>query len=182
MQDTHLWVGLTPLQRSSQCILQPQPTGQYGLGSGSHARNSCKTFSAVHSTGHPNCFYTNHLDSQSVCNEQFTVATLSGQIRFFYGIQKHNRSRCFARNLISKNYKKKGNFARVCRTPTAAAFNYNESLLASSAPSFNFLESLFHLTMWGKIKCKPMRILDTGSSENFIHPDMIKRLRLAVKF
>ena len=27
MQDTHWW-GLTPLQRCSQCILQPQPTGQ----------------------------------------------------------------------------------------------------------------------------------------------------------
>ena len=28
-QDT-CWVGVTPLQRCSQCILQPQPTGQFG--------------------------------------------------------------------------------------------------------------------------------------------------------
>ena len=27
IQDTH-WGGLTPLQRSSQCILQPLPTGR----------------------------------------------------------------------------------------------------------------------------------------------------------
>ena len=28
IQDTHWGRGLTPLERSSQCILQPQPTGQ----------------------------------------------------------------------------------------------------------------------------------------------------------
>ena len=28
-QDTRWGGGLTPLQRSSQCILQPQPTGQW---------------------------------------------------------------------------------------------------------------------------------------------------------
>ena len=29
IQDTHWWWGLTPLQRCSRCILQPQPTGRW---------------------------------------------------------------------------------------------------------------------------------------------------------
>ena len=73
----------------------------------------------------------------------------------------------------------KGHFARVCRSHTAAATNYGKSPLASS--TLNFSVSLSRSSMCGEIKGEPVKILvDTGSSENFIHPDNVKRLGLAV--
>ena len=82
-----------------------------------------------------------------VCDEQPTVAAISGQKCFFCGNQRHDRPRCLARNSICKNCKKKGHFARVCRFHTAAATNYGKSLLASS--TLNFSVSLFHSSMCG---------------------------------
>ena len=115
----------------------------------------------------------------SVCNEQPTVAAISGQKCFFCGNQRHDRPRCPARNSICKNCKKKGHFARVCRSHTAAATNCGKSLLVSS--TLNFSVSLSHSSIWGEIKEEPIKILiDTGSSENFIHPNKVKRLGLAV--
>ena len=118
-------------------------------------------------------------DCISVCDEQPTVAAISGQKCFFCGNQRHDRPRCPARNSICKNCKKKGHFARVCRSHTAAATNYGKSLLASS--TLNFSVSLSRSSMCGEMKGEPVKILvDTGSSENFIHPDRVKRLGLAV--
>ena len=71
-------------------------------------------------------------DCISVCDEQPTVAAISGQKCFFCRNQRHDRPRCPARNSICKNCKKKGHFVRVCRSHTAAATNYGKSLLASS--------------------------------------------------
>ena len=113
-----------------------------------------------------------------MCDEQPTVAAISGRKCFFCGNQRHNRLRCPARNSICKNCKKKGHFACVCRSHTAAT-NYSKSLLASS--TLNFSVSLSRSSMCGEIKGEPVKILvDTGSSENFIHPNKVKRLRLAV--
>ena len=118
-------------------------------------------------------------DCISVCDEQPTVAAISGPKCFFCGNQRHDRLRCPARNSICKNCKKKGHFARVCRSHTAAATNYGKSLLALS--TLNFSVSLSRSSMCGEIKGEPVKILvDTGSSENFIHPDKVKRLGLTV--
>ena len=111
-------------------------------------------------------------DCTSVCDEQPTVAAISGPKCFFCGNQRHDRPRCPARNSICKNCKKKGHFAHVCRSHTAAATNYGKSLLASS--TLNFSVSLSRSSMCGEIKGEPVKILvDTGSSENFIHPDKV---------
>lgn len=56
--------------------------------------------------------------------EEHTVAAISGQKCFFCGNQRHDRIRCPARNSICKNCLKKEHFARVCRSPTAAAINH----------------------------------------------------------
>ena len=82
----------------------------------------------------------------SVRDEQLTVASISGPKCFFCGNQRHNRPRCPARNSICKNCKKKGHFARVCRSHTAAATNYGKSLLASSTLNFSVTLSFIH--MW----------------------------------
>lgn len=117
---------------------------------------------------------------QPAHDELPTVAALSGQKCFFCGNQRHDRSRCPARNSTCRHCKKRGHFAHVCRSPTAAAINYGESFLASFT-SPNFSGTLSRSSMCGEIKGEPVRILiDTGSSENFIHPDKIKKLGLAV--
>ena len=118
-------------------------------------------------------------DCISVCDEQPTVPAISGQKCFFCGNQRHDRPRCPARNSVCKNCKKKGHFVHVCRSHTAADTNYGKSLLASS--TLNFSVSLSRSSMCGEIKGEPVKILvDIGSSENFIHPDKVKRLELAV--
>ena len=118
-------------------------------------------------------------DCISVCDEQPTVAAISGHKYFFCGDQRHDRHRCLARNSICKNCTKKGHFARVCRSHTAAATNYGKSSLASS--TLNFSVSLSRSSVWGEIKRELVKVLvDTGNSENFIHPDKVKRLGLAV--
>ena len=118
-------------------------------------------------------------DCISVCDEQPTVAVISRQKCFFCGNKRHDRPRCPARNSICKNCKKKGHFACVCRSHTVAATNYGKSLLASS--TLNFSVSLTRSSMCGEIKGEPLKILvDLGSSENFILPDKVKRLGLAV--
>ena len=115
-------------------------------------------------------------DCISMCDT--TIAAISGQKYFFCGNKRHDRHRCQARNSICKNCKKKGHFTRVCRSHTAAATNYGKPMLASSTLNFSF--SLSRFSMCGEIK-EPVKILvDTGSSENFINPDKVKRLGLAV--
>ena len=61
----------------------------------------------------------------------------------------------------------------------AAVTNYGKSLLASS--TLNFSVSLPRSSMCGEIKGESVKILvDTGSSENFIHLDKVNRLGLTV--
>ena len=108
-------------------------------------------------------------DCISVCDEQPTVVAISWQKCLFCGNQRHNRPRCSARNSICKNCKKKGHFARVCRSHTAAASNYGNFLLASS--TLNFSVSLSRSSMCGEIIGEPVKILvDTGSTERFYLP------------
>ena len=118
----------------------------------------------------------NRYNCISVCDEQPTVAAISGPKCFFCGNQSHDRPRRPARNSICENCKKKGHFARVCRSHTAAATNHGKSLLASS--TLNFSVSLSRSSLCGEIKGEPVKILvDTGSSENFIHPDKVVEKR-----
>ena len=89
------------------------------------------------------------------------------------------QAQMLSQKLNFQNCKKKGHFACVCRSHTVGATNYGKSLLDSS--TLNLSVSLSRSSICGEIKGEPVKILvDTGSSENFIHPNKVKRLGLAV--
>ena len=117
----------------------------------------------------------------SAMEEPSTAAAVPGQKCWFCGNKRHDRSRCPARDVSCRNCKKKGHFSKMCNSPAAAAMNYGESLLISSATPSKCPKSISRASLCGTIKGTVLKILiDTGSSESFIHPDKAKYLRLCI--
>jgi transposase InsO family protein/uncharacterized protein YqgQ len=96
---------------------------------------------------------------------------------FFCGNAKHPRLRCPAREASCMKCHKRGHYARVCRgnataTPSASAAVVEEATLASIQPSNRPLSrSSAPVTVNGK---NFEALFDSGSSESFIHPDVVK--------
>ena len=126
-----------------------------------------------------------------------TIAALPQRECYFCARGRHNRSRCPARNSTCSSCKKKGHYARACRsTATVAALEYGKPMLVSSATfeslprsslsstiivSSAAFESLSRSSLNGTVLGQQVRVLiDTGSSVNFIHPDAAQRLHLKV--
>ena len=61
-------------------------------------------------------------DCMSVCDEQPTVAAISGQKCFFCGNQRHDRPRCPVRKSICKNCKKKRAFHLCLQIPYGGCY------------------------------------------------------------
>ena len=100
---------------------------------------------------------------------------------FFCGNINHPRSKCPARGAVCSNCQKKGHFTKVCRgrkisknkvsaaawSPTLATVGAPESLSKSSGT----------ITIEGlEVKA----LFDSGSTESFIHPRLVKKVALTV--
>ena len=103
---------------------------------------------------------------------------------FFCGNNKHLRSHCPAKDALCMNCKKKGHFARVCRSKSnsgtentshknAHSASVSESTLASivgAAPS-----SLIKTTCTSRVNETPATVLiDTGSSDSFVKENLVR--------
>ncbi|KRX92949.1 hypothetical protein T4E_7540 [Trichinella pseudospiralis] len=101
---------------------------------------------------------------------------------FFCGRSKHPRFQCPAREAICNKCGKKGHYAKVCRSSvssstTASLSTITGATLASVGSTFplSLAKAVVKILLCGKeINC----LIDTGSSESFIHPEVVKRLGL----
>ncbi|KRZ44323.1 Retrovirus-related Pol polyprotein from transposon 17.6 [Trichinella pseudospiralis] len=101
---------------------------------------------------------------------------------FFCGRSKHPRFQCPAREAICNKCGKKGHYAKVCRfsvssSTTASLSTITGATLASVGSTFplSLAKAVVKILLCGKeINC----LIDTGSSESFIHPEVVKRLGL----
>uniref|UniRef100_A0A5S6QM86 RNA-directed DNA polymerase n=1 Tax=Trichuris muris TaxID=70415 RepID=A0A5S6QM86_TRIMR len=138
------------------------------------------------------CEFTNEDDKDDTC----IFATVRKNSRcFFCGQPKHPRSQCPAREANCGNCGKRGHFAKVCRSAPAARQkpqSFSNFIIASSGSvvqpkrsvprrSFDFPTSLSTAVLRISLNGREVNCLfDTGSSESFIHPRVVRALSLNV--
>ena len=116
-----------------------------------------------------------------------SVSTLAavaseGPSCFFCGNSKHPRSKCPAREAICLKCQKKGHFAKVCRgkpvqpKDKVSAAAWSPTLATVPSPT-SLSKSLASVDINGlKVKA----LIDTGSTESFIHPSLVEKAALIV--
>ena len=108
---------------------------------------------------------------------------------FFCGYQRHSRSTCPARDQTCHKCSRKGHFARVCRSaktakntasvvtsPASADQHLCTAYIASQATTA-LSKSIVSITVNG-VPAKAL--IDTGSTDSFIHHDLVTKLRLRI--
>ncbi|XP_045130528.1 uncharacterized protein LOC123515737 [Portunus trituberculatus] len=102
---------------------------------------------------------------------------------YFCGLRRHPRTKCPAWEAMCHKCQKKGHFAKVCRSKgvNAAITPTNNATLATvtSAATPSVLRSAVV-----QISINDMEIdglIDSGSSQSFVHPDIVKRHSLRVQ-
>ncbi|PIK34785.1 hypothetical protein BSL78_28388 [Apostichopus japonicus] len=103
---------------------------------------------------------------------------------YFCGYKRHPRSECPARDEDCNNCGKKGHFWKMCRSSqnansqrasTASAL-FDRPTIASAGTSLT--RSMIEIKVNGKIaNC----LVDSGSTDSFIHPDLVEKLGLSAK-
>ena len=114
-----------------------------------------------------------------------TIAAVTGAKCYFCGYSKHPRHKCPARDATCKRCQKKGHFAKVCRSnpagdqrelgsATATVYPTLAVVLSSTTPS-TLLKSSTEVTINGVVT---RALVDSCSSESFIHPRLAETLNL----
>jgi RNase H-like domain found in reverse transcriptase/Integrase core domain/Reverse transcriptase (RNA-dependent DNA polymerase)/Aspartyl protease len=113
-----------------------------------------------------------------------TAAAVDGKC-FFCGYSKHPRSKCPAREATCNKCQKKGHYAKVCRSSSSQSSSTTAavhrptlaSVFAAGVPT-----GLSKATTKVVINGIPTAsLIDSGSTESFIHPDIVKRHSLTVQ-
>ena len=103
---------------------------------------------------------------------------LQGQKCFFCGNSRHSHSKCPARDVTCSSCRKKGHFQRVChgRDPTlspkktsAATWNSTIAMVSAAVAPQSLTKSTTVVSING---FNAKALVDSGSSENFIHPKL----------
>ena len=109
-----------------------------------------------------------------------TLASTQSPKCFFCGFDMHPRSKCPARDLTCSNCQKKGHYKRVCRSkrqgePATAALNRPALATVQTVAAKTLSKACVDITINDKqIKA----LVDSGSSDCFIHPHIVQSLRL----
>ncbi|XP_045137178.1 uncharacterized protein LOC123519738 [Portunus trituberculatus] len=124
--------------------------------------------------------------NNEVVTEELTVAAAVVEKVskcFFCGSVRHPRAKCPARKAECHKCHKKGHFARVCRrASTSASVSLGDSATlatASCASTPNCLFKAVTQVFIGGMKVDGLIV--SGSSQIFIHPDVVRRCSLTVE-
>lgn len=99
---------------------------------------------------------------------------------YFCGNNKHPRSKCPARDAICGKCQKKGHYAKVCQSKTASkvSASVHSPVLATTQCPGSLSKSTATISL-GKLRVKAL--FDSGSSDSFIHPDLVMKAGLAIE-
>ena len=86
---------------------------------------------------------------------------------FFCGLSKHPRFKCTARDAICNKCRKKGHYAKVCRSAPAVSTN-----CATLAATQSVLSKVVTKILIEGAEVE--ELIDSGSSESFSHPDLVE--------
>ena len=125
------------------------------------------------------------LTSKSEIESEDTIAALSGAKCYFCGYRKHPRHKCPAREATCRRCQKKGHFAKVCKSQpasnqaehggTAASMYPTLAAVSSSSTPPTLLKSSTKVAING---VSARALVDSCSSESFIHPRIVGALKL----
>ena len=110
-------------------------------------------------------------------NSEGALAAMSGAKCYFCGFSKHPRHRCPAKDATCRSCQKKGHFAKVCKSSqggtTATVYPMLATVPSSTPPTL--LKSSTEVTVNG---VRARALVDSCSSESFIHPNLADRLNV----
>lgn len=131
----------------------------------------------------PNTPPKNEIPSSNPPSESKTVSAAVSSRNpkcFFCGYNKHPRYKCPAREVTCSKCHKEGHYARVCRgtpvsNPKPPSASSNATLATTQATSGPLSKSSACVTINGQ---SVEALFNSGSSESFIHPDIVKKANL----
>ncbi|KAK3885091.1 hypothetical protein Pcinc_010642 [Petrolisthes cinctipes] len=112
--------------------------------------------------------------------ENVSVLAATGAKCFFCGLSRHSRSKCPAREAMCHKCQKKGHFAKVCKSSSViASFTPTDRATLAAVSSANYPRVLSKAVVEVSINgFKTNGLIDSGSSESFIHPELAAHLSL----
>ena len=122
--------------------------------------------------------------SQSGDDSESVITAVTGAKCYFCGYSRHPRHKCPAKDATCKKCQKKGHFAKVCRSnpagdqlehsrATASAYPTLATVPSSTPPTL--LKSSTEIVING---VSARALVDSCSSESFIHPHLAETLNL----
>eukprot|EP00794_Sanderia_malayensis_P020739 gene20739-22770_t len=99
---------------------------------------------------------------------------------YFCGNNRHPRSKCPAKDATCAKCQKKGHYAKVCQskaTSRVSASLHSPVIAATQSPG-SLSKSTATISL-GNLNVKAL--FDSGSTESFIHPNLVKRAGMTVK-
>ena len=99
---------------------------------------------------------------------------------YFCGNNRHPRSKCPAKDATCAKCQKKGHYAKVCQSKAASKVSaaMHSPIIATTQSSGSLSKSTATINI-GKLEVKAL--FDSGSTESFIHPNLVKRAGLTVR-
>ena len=93
---------------------------------------------------------------------------------YFYGNNRHPRSKCPAKDATCAKCQKKGHYAKVCQSKAASKVSaaMHSPVIATTQSSGSLSKSTATIII-GKLQVKVL--FDSGSTESFIHPNLVKK-------
>ncbi|KFD50088.1 hypothetical protein M513_09048 [Trichuris suis] len=139
------------------------------------------------------------LDNANALEEPCAALAMKKTRCFFCGLSKHERTLCPARDAVCRRCSKKGHFAKVCRSAPAVqssacppdqpgsaaclAVSHAKRTMPGSPTApiscANFPSSLSKAVISVSLNGREVScLIDSGSSESFVHPRVVKALGL----
>jgi len=99
---------------------------------------------------------------------------------YFCGNNRHPRSKCPAKDATCAKCQKKGHYAKVCQSKAASKVSaaMHSPIIATTQSSGSLSKSTATINI-GKLEVKAL--FDSGSTESFIHPNLVRRAGLTVR-